>query len=62
MDLNSITGEIVDASIKIHKALGPGLLESLYEEVLHYKLTNRGLLSQRQVPLPVVYESKKMKV
>lgn len=51
-----ITGEIVDASIKIHKESGPGLLESVYEEVLHYELTKRGLFSQRQVPLPVIYE------
>jgi GxxExxY protein len=56
MEINEITGEIVDASIKIHKVLGPGLLESVYEEVLHYELTKRGILSQRQVPLPVVYE------
>ncbi|MEQ1677778.1 MAG: GxxExxY protein [Chitinophagaceae bacterium] len=60
MEINEITGEIIDASIKIHKILGPGLLESVYEEVLHYELTKRGLLSQRQVPLPVVYDDLKM--
>jgi GxxExxY protein len=62
MEINEITGEIIDASIKIHRELGPGLLESVYEEVLHYELTKRGLLSQRQVPLPVVYEEIKMDV
>lgn len=62
MEINEITGEIVDASIKIHKELGPGLLESVYEEVLHYELTKRGLFSQRQVPLPVIYEEIKMDI
>jgi GxxExxY protein len=62
MEINEITGEIIDASIKIHRVLGPGLLESVYEEVLHYELTKRGLLSERQVPLPVVYEQVKMEV
>lgn len=62
MEINEITGEIIDASIKIHKVLGPGLLESVYEEVLHYELTKRGLLSQRQAPLPVLYEDIKMEM
>ena len=60
MEVNVITGQIIDAAIKIHKALGPGLLESVYEEVLHYELTKRGLLSERQVPIPVYYDSFKM--
>ena len=62
MEINIITGEIVDASLKIHKALGPGLLESVYEEVLHYELSKRGINSQRQVALPVIYEDVKMDV
>jgi GxxExxY protein len=62
MEINEITGEIIDASIKIHKEPGPGLLESVYEEVLHYELTLRGLLSERQVPLPVIYKEIKMDV
>lgn len=53
MEINDITHEIIDASIKIHRELGPGLFESVYEEVLHYELSKRGLLSKRQVPLPV---------
>jgi GxxExxY protein len=62
MEINQITGEIIDAAIKIHKRLGPGLLESVYEEVLHYELTKRGLISERQVPLPVVYDEIKMDI
>lgn len=62
MEIDKITGNIIDASIKIHKTLGPGLLESVYEEVLHYELTKRGILSMRQVPLPVIYETVKMEV
>ena len=62
MEINEITGQIIDSAIKVHKKLGPGLLESVYEEVLHYELTKRGLLSERQVPLPVVYDDLKMEV
>ena len=47
---------IVDAAIKVHKALGPGLLESVYETCLAYELGKRGLRVENQVPLPVVYE------
>jgi GxxExxY protein len=62
MEINEITGEIIDSSTKIHKVLGPGLLESVYEEVLHYELAKRGLLSQRQAPLPVIYDDLKMDI
>ncbi len=44
MEINEITVQIIDASIKIHIELGPGLLESVYEEVLYYELTKRGLI------------------
>ena len=56
MELNDITGQIVDASIKVHSALGPGLLESTYEACLMYELKKRGLTAQNQVPLPVHYD------
>jgi GxxExxY protein len=62
MEINEITGQVVDSAIKVHKKLGPGLLESVYEEVLHYELTKRGLFSQRQVPLSVVYDDLRMDV
>ncbi|MGA2232208.1 MAG: GxxExxY protein [Tepidisphaeraceae bacterium] len=55
-DVNTITGQIVDAAMKIHSALGPGLLESAYEGCLLYELRKRGLNAVSQVPLPVVYD------
>jgi GxxExxY protein len=54
--LNEITGAIVDAAIKVHKVLGPGLLESAYEKCLEYELQKRGFQVKRQVDMPLVYE------
>jgi len=51
-----VTTAIVDAAIKVHRALGPGLLESVYEACLCYELTKRGIPYRRQVSLPVRYE------
>ncbi|MEM1120434.1 MAG: GxxExxY protein [Bacteroidota bacterium] len=62
MNENEIAKIVVDASLKVHKALGPGLLESVYEEVLTYELRNRGMKVERQKPLPVYYENIKMEV
>src|SRR4051794_84513 len=56
MTINDITGEIVDAAMKVHTALGPELLESTYEVCLAYELSKRGLGVRRQAELPVVYD------
>ena len=56
MDINEITGQIVDASMKVHTHLGPGLLESAYEACLSYELRKRGFDVQAQLGLPIVYE------
>jgi len=56
MELDDITGTIIDAAIKIHKDLGPGLLESVYEVVLAKALERRGLRVQRQVPFRFQYD------
>ena len=56
MDENFISGQIVDAAITVHKALGPGLLESVYEEVLEHELIQRGFTVERQKLIPVVYK------
>jgi len=55
-DLNEISGTIVDAAYHVHTKLGPGLLESVYEAVLAYALTKRGLSVARQVTVPVTYD------
>jgi GxxExxY protein len=56
MTENEIATIIVDAAFKIHKRLGPGLLESVYETTLAYELAKRGLQLRRQQSMPVVYE------
>ena len=56
MELNDITGEIVDAAIKVHTALGPGLLESAYKTCLAYELRQRGLKVETEVAVPIVYD------
>ena len=52
----AVATEIIDAAIKIHKALGPGLLESVYEACLCYEMSKRGVAFRRQVDVPVRYE------
>jgi len=54
--LDDVTGEIVDAAFKLHTALGPGLLESVYETVLHRDLQRRGLSVERQKPVAFEYD------
>ena len=54
--LEELTGGICAAAIEVHKQVGPGLLESAYEECLCHELSLRRLSFQRQVPLPVVYK------
>jgi len=60
MTENEISRIIVDKCLKIHRALGPGLLESVYEEVLFYELMKDDLKCKRQVGIPVIYEDIKM--
>ncbi len=52
--LNAISGKIVDAALRVHAVLGPGLLESAYEVCLTHELRKRGLHLETQFPLPVV--------
>jgi GxxExxY protein len=56
MQLNEISGEIVDAAFKVHSQLGPGLLESVYERVLAYELRKRGLKVEMQQAVPIRYD------
>lgn len=56
MNENEIGKIIVDTAVALHKELGPGLLEIVYEVILAHKLTQRGLSVQRQVAVPIVYD------
>lgn len=58
--MNEITGKIIGAAIEVHKALGPGLLESAYEECLYFELLQTGLKVEKQKALPVVYKEVKL--
>jgi len=55
-----LTSSILKCAYKVHSALGPGLLESAYEECLHYELDKIGLVAIKQKPMPLVYEEKKL--
>ena len=62
MNENQISQQIIDASLKVHKKLGPGLLESSYEECLAYELHKRDLFVEKQKALPLVYDEIKMDI
>lgn len=57
---DSLTEKVIGAAIAVHRALGPGLLESAYEECLCYELSDAGLVFKRQVQLPVSYKMVKL--
>ena len=57
MNENEIGTIVVDCAIKLHRRLGPGLLESVYEAVLAYELRKRGLSVERQVPVSISYDN-----
>jgi GxxExxY protein len=59
-ELNKITEAIIGAAIEVHRALGPGLLESAYMTCLAYELRQRGFKVLEQVPLPLVYKEVKL--
>ena len=60
MVLNEITGAVVDAAIKVHSVLGPGLLEHAYQACLAYELRKRGFEVVTQFELPVIYDEIKI--
>jgi GxxExxY protein len=60
MEMNEITQKIIGCAIQVHKQLGPGLLESAYEECLSYELLKTGLNIKRQQATPVVYKDIKL--
>ena len=56
VEIDGLSGEVVDAAVRIHRELGPGLLESVYEMVLAGSLASRGLKVDRQRPIDIVFE------
>jgi GxxExxY protein len=60
MQENQITEVIIVCAIKVHRSIGPGLLESAYEECLCYELSKTNLKVERQKPLPLIYEEVKL--
>jgi GxxExxY protein len=62
MDENELSNKIIGCAMKVHSNLGPGLLESSYEECLYYELCKEGLNVEKQKPLPLIYEEVKMEV
>ena len=60
MEINQITEKIIGCAIEVHKGLGPGLLESAYEECLSFELKSIGLKIDRQVAVPVIYKDIKL--
>lgn len=59
---NQIAERVFNCALKVYRNLGPGLLESAYEECLYYELHKTGLMVEKQKPLPLIYESIKLEV
>lgn len=62
MKENDITYKVIGCAIKVHKSLGPGLLESAYQECLCYELNKAGLFVEKEKPMPLVHEEVKLDV
>lgn len=58
--LNELSGRLIGLAIKVHNALGPGLLESSYKECLYYKIGKSGLYVEKEKPMPLVFEGVKL--
>ncbi len=56
MNENEIANKVIGIGIEVHKSLGPGLLESAYQECMYYKIGESGLLVEKQKPMPLIYE------
>jgi GxxExxY protein len=60
VDIEKLFKTVLDCSFEVHSALGPGLLESAYEECLYYELVQSGLKVEKQKPLPLIYKEVKL--
>ena len=55
MDINELTEKIIGCAIEVHRTLGPGLLESAYQECLFYELMSQGIWVEKEISLPIIY-------
>ena len=60
MNENEISNKIIGLAIEVHQSLGPGLLESAYKECLYYKLLKSGFYSEKEKPMPLIFEEVKL--
>ncbi len=60
MELNDISGKIIELAINVHKELGPGMLEGAYEACLQFELIRAGLKAETQLKLPIIYQGIKI--
>ena len=60
MELNEVSSKIISAAITVHKELGPGLLESVYQRCLAMELEAKSIAVQKEVPLPIIYRGQKI--
>ncbi len=61
-ELNQLSNEVIGLAIKVHRILGPGLLESSYKECLYYEVVKAGYFAEKEKPLPLVYETIKLDI
>jgi GxxExxY protein len=61
-EVNQLSNEIIGLAIKVHKNLGPGLLESSYKECLYYEVIKAGYFAEKEKPLPLIYEEIKLDI
>jgi GxxExxY protein len=57
VDINLLTGAVLDACIKIHTTIGPGCFERVYQEAIYYEITKRNISIERQILMPITYET-----
>jgi len=62
MTENQLSGNIISCAIKVHNALGPGLLESAYKECLDYELKKQGITREKEKPIPLIYKDVHLEV
>ena len=62
MDIEEIFKTVLDCSFRVHTELGPGLLESSYQECLYFELIQSGLIVEKQVPMPLIYKEVKLEI